>query len=106
MPTGPKTKLTLEQYTQTLTGTRAVTETWTKKREITGVLTTVKGDEQMSWDKKTVWATHRFRIDFPAGITITAKDRFTKSTSVYKIKFVDDPDAQKRTLTIMLEKTT
>ena len=95
----------LEQYTESSSGTGAVSKTYQGVRKITGVLTSMryKNPESIEWDRNVKRVTHTFRMDFPIGITITEKDRFNKGTQIYKIESVTDPGLQNRYLFIELE---
>lgn len=104
MSVGRKTTLSFEQYTMGQSATKAPSKTWSGKRDIEGVLTTLSMNERLAWGKESVFATHRFRIAFPVGINITEKDRFIKGTQIYNILAVNDPDGQEKQLIIELGK--
>ena len=82
---GKKTTLELRRWTKTSDGMGGYTEVWAGLRKIKGTLSAIRGDERLSSDKLTVIASHNFYIDFPIGLTITAKDIFIKGTTTYKI---------------------
>ena len=69
------------------------TEGWAALRNITGVLSTVRGSERLSADKLTVIADYNFYIDYPIGVTITEEDIFVKDTTEYKIIYINDMGA-------------
>ncbi len=87
---GKKVTLELRRETETSDGMGGWTTTVEGKRYIKGVLSTIKGDERLSADKKTVISSHYFYIDFPIGVTITAEDIFRYGTRKFKIIFPAD----------------
>lgn len=73
------------------------------KRYIKGVLSTIRGDERLSADKKTVISSHHFYIDYPIGISVTAEDIFRYGMRKFKILFPADIGAnQEKRLRITL----
>jgi head-tail adaptor len=82
---GKKTEMELRRKTEISDGMGGITTSWAGLRKIKGTLSTIRGDERLSSDKLTVIASHNFYIDFPIGLTITAKDIFVKGTTEYKI---------------------
>ena len=82
---GKKTEMELRRKTEVSDGMGGITTSWAGLRKIKGTLSTIRGDERLSADKLTVIASHNFYIDFPIGLTITAKDIFVKGTTTYKI---------------------
>ena len=90
---GKKVTLELRRETETSDGMGGWTTTVEGKRYIKGVLSTIKGDERLSADKKTVISSHYFYIDFPIGVTITAEDIFRYGTRKFKIIFPADMGA-------------
>ena len=100
---GKKVTLELRRKTVTDDGMGNFTTTWAGLRNITGVLSTLKGDERLSADKLTVIQTHYFYIDFPIGETITAEDIFQYGIREFKIIFPADIGAnQNKRLRITL----
>jgi len=87
---GKKTTLELRRKTETSDGMGGFTITWAGLRNITDVLSTIRGDERLSADKLTVIASHYFYIDFPIGETITEADIFVKGTTTYKIIYINN----------------
>jgi len=87
---GKKTTLELRRWTGVSDGMGNEIFSWAGLRKITGVLSTIRGDERLSSDKLTVIASHNFYIDFPIGLTITAKDIFIKGTTTYKIIYINN----------------
>ena len=87
---GKKTTLELRRWIKTSDGMGGYTEAWAGLRKIKGVLSTITGDERLSSDKLTVIADFNFYIDFPIGLTITAKDIFIKGTTTYKIIYINN----------------
>jgi len=90
MPIGRKTTLELRRKTEVSDGMGGITTSWAGLRKIKGVLSTITGDERLSSDKLTVIADFNFYIDFPIGLTITAKDIFIKGTTEYKIIYINN----------------
>jgi len=73
-------------------------------RNITGVLSTLRGAERLAADKLTVIADYNFYIDYPIGVEITEKDIFVKGTTEYKIIYINNVGAnQNRRLQITLK---
>lgn len=94
----------LRRKTSVSDGLGGYTEAWAGLRKITGVLSTIKGDERLSADKLTVIADFHFYIDYPIGETITEKDIFVKGMTGYKIIYINDMGAnQKQRLRITLK---
>jgi len=101
---GKKTTLELRRKTETSDGLGGFTITWAGLRNITGVLSVIRGDERLSADKMTVIASHYFYIDYPIGETITEKDIFVKGTTEYKIIYINNMGhSQNRRLRITLK---
>lgn len=90
---GKKTKMELRRKTEVSDGMGGFVEAWAGLRKITGVLSTVRGDERLSADKLTVIADFYFYIDFPIGITITEEDIFVKDTKEFKIIYLNNMGA-------------
>lgn len=77
------------------------------KRNVTGVLSTIRGDERLSADKLTVISSHHFYIDFPIGETITAEDIFQYGTRKFEIIYIYNLGAsQDKKLKIILKEET
>jgi len=101
---GKKVTLELRRWTGTPDGMGGETFSWAGLRNITGVLSTIRGDERLSADKLTVIADHYFYIDYPIGIKITEADIFVKSTTTYKIIYINNMGhTQNRRLRITLK---
>jgi len=101
---GKKIVLELRRKTEVSDGMGGVTTTVESLRNITGVLSTIRGVERLSADKLTVIADYYFYIDFPIGVTITEKDIFVKGTTEYKIIYINNVGAnQNRRLQIVLK---
>lgn len=100
---GPKTELVLKKYTLVDDGMGGTTETWQAKRKIKGVLISLSGNERFVTGKTEVFRTHKFMVDFPIGITITAIDKFTLGARTFDIQVVVDPAEQHRHLEIDLK---
>ena len=101
---GKKVEMELRRKTETDDGMGGKTLTWAGLRNITGVLSNIKGNERLSADKLTVIQSHYFYIDFPIGETITAEDIFQYGTREFKIIFPADIGAnQNKRLRIILK---
>jgi len=87
---GKKVIMELRRKTLVSDGLGGHTEAWAGLRNITGILSTIRGDERLSMDKLTVIADYNFYIDFPVGILITEKDIFVKGTTEYKIIYINN----------------
>lgn len=90
MSIGKKTIMELRRRTSTPDGMGGETITYAGLRNITGVLSTIRGDERLSADKLTVIADYYFYIDYPIGVTITEEDIFVKGTTTYKIIYINN----------------
>ena len=102
---GKKTTLELRRWTLTPDGMGGHTEGWAALRNITGVLSTIRGAERLAADKITVIADYNFYIDYPLGETITEEDIFVKGTTEYKIIYLNNYGAnQNLRLKITLKK--
>uniref|UniRef100_A0A6M3Y1I7 Putative head-tail joining protein n=1 Tax=viral metagenome TaxID=1070528 RepID=A0A6M3Y1I7_9ZZZZ len=101
---GKKVTLELRRKTLVSDGMGGFVEGWAGLRNITGVLSTIRGDERLAADKITVVADYNFYIDFPIGVTITEKDIFVKGTTEYKIIYINNlGNVQDRRLQITLK---
>ena len=101
---GKKVTLELRRKTEVSDGIGGVTTTIAGLRNITGVLSTIRGDERLSADKLIVIADFYWYIDYPIGVTITEKDIFVKGTTEYKIIYINNVGAnQNRRLQITLK---
>ena len=87
---GKKTTLELKRYSSVSDGMGGFVEGWAGLRNITGVLSTIRGDERLSADKLTIIADFHFYIDFPIGITINEADIFVRGTTTYKIIYINN----------------
>ena len=87
---GKKVTMELRRKTEVSDGLGGVVESWVGLRNISGVLSTLRGDERVASDKLTVIADFHFYIDFPIGETITSKDIFIKGTTEYKIIYMNN----------------
>jgi len=101
---GKKTILELRRKTEVSDGLGGFTTSWASLRNITGVLSTIRGAERVAADKITVIADYYFYIDYPIGVTITEEDIFVKGTTEYKIIYINNIGAnQNRRLQITLK---
>ena len=87
---GKKIILELKQYTSVSDGFGGYVNGYAGVRNITGVLSTIRGDERLSADKLTIIADFHFYIDFPIGITINEADIFVRGTTEYKIVYINN----------------
>lgn len=85
---GKKVTMELRKKTTVSDGMGGFVETQESLRNITGVLSTIKGDERLSADKLTVISSHYFYVDFPIGLTITAEHIFQYGTRKFKIIYI------------------
>lgn len=73
-------------------------------RNITGVLSTIRGAERFAADKITVVADFYWYIDFPVGETITEENIFQYGTREFKIIYIANLGAnQNKRLRITLK---
>jgi len=101
---GKKTTLELKRKILVSDGMGGFVEGWAGLRNITGVLSTIRGIERVAADKITVIADYYFYIDFPVGVAITEADIFVKGTTEYKIIYINNVGAnQDRRLQITLK---
>jgi len=103
---GPKTELILQKYTKVSDNMGGYEYVYQSKRKMKGVLVPLKGNERMITGQTTVFASHKFFCDYPKGITITEKDRFTLGARTFDIKYIGDPAEQHRHLEIELLEVT
>ena len=87
---GKKVTMELRRKTETDDGMGNFTITWAGLRNITGVLSTIRGAERLSADKLTVIAVFNFYIDYPIGETITEEDIFQWSIREFKITYINN----------------
>ena len=85
---GPKCILVLQKYTKVSDGMGGHTWVYQSVRKMKGVLTSLSGNERYVTGKIEVFRTHRFMVDFPRGVTITEKDRFTLGIRTFDIQVV------------------
>lgn len=83
----------LRRKTEVSDGMGGFVEAWSGLRNITGVLSTIRGAERLSADKLTVIADFYFYIDFPVGEVITEEDIFIKGTKKFKIIYLNNMGA-------------
>ena len=103
---GPKCTLTLKKYTEVSDGMGGITVVYQSVRKISGVLIDLSGDERHITGKTEVYASHKFVINYPRGLTITEKDKFVLKARKFDISLISDPAEQHRQLEIMLEEIT
>ena len=90
---GPKITMELRRKTETDDKVGGKIITWAGLRNITGVLSTIRGNERLSADKLTVIADFYWYIDYPIGETITEEDIFQYGTRKFKIVYINDMGA-------------
>jgi len=101
---GKKVTMELRRETEVSDGKGGYTLSWTGLRNITGVLSTIRGNERLSADKLTVIADFNFYIDYPIGETITEEDIFQYGLRKFKIIYINDMGAnQNKRLKITLK---
>ena len=99
MVRGAKSILELRRATETIDSVGSPTTVWTALRSCKGVLMAAyQGSENILRDKQTVQSTHRFYLDYPLGITVSAKDLFVELSTEdkYQPLYVDDAMNQQR----------
>lgn len=75
-------------------------ESWVEKSVVKGLINPLQGDERLTSDKKTLYATHKLYC----GITkIIEKDRIYCDDVEYEVKFVRNPMYMSRFLEVDLE---
>ena len=82
---GPKVIMKLQRETAVSDDMGGYTISLEDKGNITGALSTVRGDERLSADKLTVIASHYFYVYYSIGKTITEEDIFHYGTRIFKI---------------------
>ena len=87
---GPKTTLVLKRITKTTDTAGGWTEALTTVKSIKGVLSTIRGDERLSADKKTVIETHNLYTDYPRGFVITESDELYYGLRKFKILYINN----------------
>ena len=100
---GPKTKLQLERYSETVDGMGGFSETWSGVCSINGSLLGATGRENIVRNKATVTASHNFFISTPFNTTITEKDRLVLGTRVFDILYVEKPANTQRFIILRLQ---
>ena len=103
MSQGPKTTLMLKEYTETADGMGGFTHTWSKTRNIIGVLATLSDRERMMYGKKAEGADYKFTVDYLFANTIAdTMDRFYLGTRVFEIVSRENPMNQNRFVIFLL----
>lgn len=92
---GPKITLILKRITKTADSAGGWTEALSTIKNIKGVLSTIRGNERLSADKKEVIADFYFYMNYPKGFTITEKDLFYYDTRKFKIIYINNLGANK-----------
>jgi head-tail adaptor len=97
---GPKTVMMLYTPTKTVTTTGATTKAWTPVRSLSGVVSGLSRDENMRYNKETVTARYKMRVDFMSGTIPKQGDQLRRSNKNYDITDVENPGMQDRMLNI------
>ena len=100
---GPKTSLILQQLTLKSDGMGGFTETFASIRHIKGALKSVRGNESLSGDTRTLISTHKFYCNFQKGIEITEKDILIGKNKKFHINFIDNVGGLDKKLEIWME---
>jgi len=81
-----KTGILVKRYASVSDGMGGFTNTYSTSSTISGHIRTMSGEERMSADKQTLYATNRLYCD---SADITEKDRVVDGSTTYEVKFVD-----------------
>lgn len=92
--------IVVERVTQTPNGMGGWSESWQPHLTINGRIRPLSGDERLSADKVTVYATHKL---YTFLYDITEKDRVVFEGQVYDVKAVINPMTLNRFLQVDLE---
>lgn len=85
---GPKIELVLERHSTTSDNGGSSSKTWTSKRKIRGVLTTIYGRENVLDGRQAVLVSHIFWCDYQKGLDISEKDEFSKQGLKWRFKVI------------------
>lgn len=99
---GPKTKLTLQRYSEASNGMGGFTHTWSDVKTIKGVLIAISGNERFSTSKETVYISHCFYCDY-FDTAITERDRFLKGNRKFDIELINNVAEMDRNFEIALK---
>lgn len=103
MSQGPKTTMELKTYTETADGMGGFTHTWTKVKNIVGVLATLSDRERMMYGKKAEGADYKFTVDYLFATTVAnTMGRFYLGTRVFEIVSRENPMNQNRFVIFLL----
>jgi len=94
------TGITVQRRTITRDAAGGTIETWADHLSISGRIRQLSGDDRLSADKDTVFATHRMYCMLA---DIVETDRVVFSGITYAIKFIENPMLYGRFLQIDLE---
>ena len=102
---GTKTEMELRRYTLVEDGMGGASVFYQGVRKLSGVLSSISGDEKLSQDRTTVIQTHNFYTDYIAGIT--EKDKLVFGARSFDIRCVENIGAnQNKALKITLKELT
>lgn len=102
MTVGPKTTLTLKRSTSVDDGMGGATMTWTKIKNVTGVLSTLSDRERMMYGKKAEESNYKFVVDYQFVGDATTRDQFYDGTRVFSIDSRENPMNTNRLVVFLL----
>ena len=92
--------IVIQRLTQVSNGMGGYTDTWSTHLTINGRIRPLNGNERLSADKTTLFATHRLYCDV---IDIKESDRVLYNSKIYQVKFVSNVMNFDRHLQVDLE---
>lgn len=103
---GPKREMTLLTPTDSVMNTGDTSKAWTVVRKLIGTMGTLNIKEDRLYNKDTVTAEYKYRIDYLSGTNPAKGDQLRWGTRIFDINAVDNPGFQDRVLTLyILERT-
>ena len=81
-----KSGIVIQRFTSVTDGMGGFTDTWATHLTISGYIRTLSGEERLSGDKQTVYATNRLYCE---NADITEKDQVVDDSNTYQIKFIN-----------------
>jgi len=108
---GPKVTVVLQKRVETSDGMGGVTIAYQDLVEFKAVLVPLSGQEKVSYDKQTVFATHRLLFDYKAPgkkniSEVKEKNRIRYGTRYFDIKLVKNVGEANRHFELDLEEIT
>ncbi len=103
MAFGPKVTVTLERYTQTITGTGSPSNVYNPVRTLRGTLQPVRGSRAAQFDRMGITADYEFTMDKQPALSITERDRIRLGTRYFTITWKEDPMERGRYTTLFLQ---